>query len=261
MVSVTASFLTLEYTVLSPSKQKSQSSSEKATSCLPPKPLSSMAGNQGGHSFPYTWVCVCLQIRGTGENPSQRERERERDLYSYLLVWRPHQRFKCTSSVAQYLHPDCKWGVRQSRKLLRAPHSCQQPDAAWQQEQTSSWGSTNSILFNLPLSLTLHCLVCKHMRRVPHGTKTTEMELFLLSHFITQISWSYLKTYLTPRQKAKTLRFPKSEINTHPQPHEPSDAMKCLVEKLWLLSVPNSSALINAAGLICAVHPLTELHV
>lgn len=35
--------------------------------------------------------------------------------------------------------------------------------------------------------------------------------------------------------------------------------MKCMLEKLRLLSAPNSSALINAVGLIRAVRPLTEL--
>lgn len=90
--------------------------------------------------------------------------------------------------------------------------------------------------------------------------KSTAMGLFLLSHFTHTDFITISEVNLIHRQKSKVLKFPKSETNTHPQLHEPSDtSVKCLVGKLWLLSAPNSSALINAAGLICAVRPLTEL--
>lgn len=95
---------------------------------------------------------------------------------------------------------------------------------------------------------------------LPLELKSAEMGLFLLSHFIHTDFMTTVEDTFDTQTKAKALRFPRSQTNTHPQPHEPSDtAMKCLVGKLWLLSAPNSSALINAAGLICAACPLTEL--
>lgn len=124
-----------------------------------------------------------------------------------------------------------------------------------------SCGSTNSILLNSLLSLELVCLVCKHRGGVfPLEIISTQMRLFLLCHFIhTDFMTTFEDTFDT-QTKLKILKFPRSKTNTHLQPHESSDtAMKCSAGKLQLLSSPNSSSLISAAGLISAVCPLTEL--
>lgn len=200
---------------------------------------------------------MCLQIWGPGENPSQRERDIT--LHSFLFTGLQ------TPSRVQW-QSVWLWGLRhkQSRQLLRAAHSWQQPDvglaagaaklrvpgaAQIQFCSTCCWVSSCSAWFANAGE------ACSHW-----SWKALRWGCFCCPILFTQISWPYLKTHLIHRQKPKVLRFPRSKTNTHPQSHEPSDtAVKCLVGKLRLLSAPNSSALINAAGLICAVRALTEL--
>ena len=71
---------------------------------------------------------------------------------------------------------------------MRAAHGWQQPDVGLGDRSSQapcSWGSTNSIMLNLLLSLKLLCLVCKHRGGMfPLELKSTEMGLFLLFHFI-----------------------------------------------------------------------------
>lgn len=133
MVSVTASFLTPEYTVLCPSKQKSQSSSERAI--LLTSKASLQHGWKSGWPFVSIHLSVCVLADLWHRRKSKPERERKRKLHSYLLVWRPHQEFRCTSSVAQYLYPDWIWGLRHKVGTTQLPAARCGPDSRSRQAQ------------------------------------------------------------------------------------------------------------------------------
>lgn len=86
-----------------------------------------------------THECVCAYRFGAQQKIQARERNIK--LHSCLLVCRPHPRFWCTGSVAQYLRPGLPMGSKAQTKQAVVKGCTQLGNSqlwTWQQEQPSS---------------------------------------------------------------------------------------------------------------------------